>query len=900
MRKPLKAVVLLLMFLAAVFLFGCEGDKGPAGKSGTSTGTLSGTVTFEDFQGTPVNLSGVTVSTSPDQGGATTAADGTYSASLPVGNYTVTYSATNFESQTETVSIVAGGTETVDVTLTPTTPVVVQATASDTSPLPGADVDISVTVTPVDGSVDTGTVQWTVGSVSGVTIADDTAASTTVTLPGVEAYKTELFDVMTDPTEFEPGYEAILNRTIVQGVDPLSLEEAGAVTLTATVTTTSGDYEGSVELATDLSGTVQANPGVDNVGVGVPVLLHGTGDFAGFQWSLTPPVGSSATLDDATSQNPSFTPDVAGQYTATLTNSVGVALTNTVNVFAGTWVGIIDGQDTGGLRTPDSTCLGCHDGSAAPNKFAPWQQSGHSEIFTDNINTSSHYSTSCFPCHTVGYNLTAVNDGIDDQADYQAFLDQFTTNGTTFHAAPDNWTNIVAGFSDVARRANIQCENCHGPQASPGLPHTISHTAYPARISLSAEVCGSCHGEPPRHGRYQQWKESGHGNVELAIDEGTRASCAPCHSANGFVEWVENDFDAGGVLFEPTVTWNDATVQPQTCTACHPTHDPGDTSGEPNTAKVRVEDNTPVTRGGFMATGVGRGATCMMCHNNRRGGYNTSMEGMAFGGNIEMNDETPHHGPQGDVLMGENAFFVTVGARSPHSFITDTCTNCHMELTQPPAEFSYEGSGTNHTFEASLDICSNCHGVFDGGTLQASVAALQNDLGTAITTALMNEINNIATSVTGVLIDYSSSDNTYGAIANTTDTVTSVTQGSRGRFNVTVAGTTTLDNVNYSDMVVWKDANTDGVVDPGEVYTGDTNGDGLVDTCIGAGVSYVSTAEALANCTGDGGVLTNGQTIAEANWNWVLVDQDASGGIHNPNFVVGLENGAIAALQPLQ
>ncbi|MEJ2254730.1 MAG: hypothetical protein P8Y75_10265, partial [Nitrospirota bacterium] len=703
MRKPLKAVVLLLMFLAAVFLFGCEGDKGdtgdtgPAGTSGTSTGTLSGTVTFEDFQGTPVNLSGVTVSTNPDQGGATTAADGTYSASLPVGNYTVTYSATNFESQTETVSIVAGGTETVDVTLTPTTPVVVQATASDTSPLPGADVDISVTVTPVDGSVDTGTVQWTVGSVSGVTIADDTAASTTVTLPGVEAYKTELFDVMTDPTEFEPGYEAILNRTIVQGVDPLSLEEAGAVTLTATVTTTSGDYEGSVELATDLSGTVQANPGVDNVGVGVPVLLHGTGDFGGFQWSLTPPVGSSATLDDATSQNPSFTPDVAGQYTATLTNSVGVALTNTVNVFAGTWVGIIDGQDTGGLRTPDSTCLGCHDGSAAPNKFAPWQQSGHSEIFTDNINTSSHYSTSCFPCHTVGYNLTAVNDGIDDQADYQAFLDQFTTNGTTFHAAPDNWTNIVAGFSDVARRANIQCENCHGPQASPGLPHTISHTAYPARISLSAEVCGSCHGEPPRHGRYQQWKESGHGNVELAIDEGTRASCAPCHSANGFVEWVENDFDAGGVLFEPTVTWNDATVQPQTCTACHPTHDPGDTSGEPNTAKVRVEDNTPVTRGGFMATGVGRGATCMMCHNNRRGGYNTSMEGMAFGGNIEMNDETPHHGPQGDVLMGENAFFVTVGARSPHSFITDTCTNCHMELTQPPAEFSYEGSGTNHT-----------------------------------------------------------------------------------------------------------------------------------------------------------------------------------------------------------
>jgi hypothetical protein len=921
MRKPLKAVVLLLMFLAAVFLFGCEGDKGPAGKSGTSTGTLSGTVTFEDFQGTPVNLSGVTVSTNPDQGGATTAADGTYSASLPVGNYTVTYSATNFESQTETVSIVAGGTETVDVTLTPTTPVVVQAQASDTSPLPGDTVDISVTVTPVDGSVDTGTVQWTVGSVSGVTIADDTAASTTVTLPGVEAYKTELFEVMTDPTEFEPGYEAILNRTIVQGVDPLSLEEAAAVTLTATVTTTSGDYEGSMELATDLSGTVQVNPGVNNVARGVPVLLHGTSDFAGFSWTLTPPAGSTAALDDPTSQNPSFTPDVAGQYTATLTNSTGVALTNTVDVFAGTWVGIITGQDVGGERTTDPSCMACHGSVAeATDNFTPWKKSGHSEIFTDNINTSGHYSTSCFPCHTVGYNLTAVNDGIDDQADYQAFLDQFTTNGTTFHADPDNWTNIVTDFPDVARRANIQCENCHGPQNSTAGHASLigtGNSVLPSRTSLSAEVCGSCHGEPPRHGRYQQWKESGHGNVELAIDEGTRASCAPCHSANGFVQWSKNGFDAA---FTPTVTWNDATVQPQTCTACHPTHDPGDTSGKPNTAKVRVEDNTPVTRGGFMATGVGRGATCMMCHNNRRGGYNTSMEGMTFGGNIEMNDETPHHGPQGDVLMGENAFFVTVGARSPHSFITDTCTNCHMELTQPPAEFSFEGGGTNHTFEPSLEICSNCHGAFDGGTLQASVAALQDDLEAAIGAALATDIDTIATdaSVTGVLLDYDFDSDTatvtYGAIIDTSgapaNTISSIAEGSRGRFNITLGDATVLSNVSYSDIVIWKDSiaeggDGDGVVDLNEVYTGDTNGEGIVDSCIGVAgqrdngpvAPAYSTPPGAATCEADGGVVTNGQTIAEANWNWVLVDQDASGGIHNPNFVVGLENASIAALQ---
>ena len=41
-------------------------------------------------------------------------------------------------------------------------------------------------------------------------------------------------------------------------------------------------------------------------------------------------------------------------------------------------------------------------------------------------------------------------------------------------------------------------------------------------VSVSpADLCGSCHGEPPRHGRFQQWEESGHGNYELAIDEAT-------------------------------------------------------------------------------------------------------------------------------------------------------------------------------------------------------------------------------------------------------------------------------------------------------------------------------------------------------------------------------------------
>ncbi len=70
--------------------------------------------------------------------------------------------------------------------------------------------------------------------------------------------------------------------------------------------------------------------------------------------------------------------------------------------------------------------------------------------------------------------------------------------------------------------------------------------------------------------------------------------------------------------------------------------------------------------------------------------------------------------------MGRNAYFVT-GARSAHSFLADTCTTCHMELTTPPPAFSGGGQfGTNHGFLTSLNICTNCHGSYNGGTIQDS------------------------------------------------------------------------------------------------------------------------------------------------------------------------------------
>ena len=90
------------------------------------------------------------------------------------------------------------------------------------------------------------------------------------------------------------------------------------------------------------------------------------------------------------------------------------------------------------------------------------------------------------------------------------------------------------------------------------------------------------------------------------------------------------------------------------------------------------------------------------------------------------------YGPQ-CVLCGKRDL------RSPHSLIPDTCANCHMERTSPPPLLSYDLSGTNHTFRASVDICVACHGTNQalGPMLQKSVQAELDLLQAAIANVIV-------------------------------------------------------------------------------------------------------------------------------------------------------------------
>ncbi len=730
---------LLLIILFAWELFTCQGNEGGLGPDGPtgpacwdlngngsceiaaednnqdgactvadcwpdSVGTVSGSV-MNSLSNQP--LTGVEISIDPavPDTTLTTNEAGKYAISLPTGVYTFSYQKENYTPIEHNINVAAGLNTVRNVILEPKYPVMVDA-GTDLKTTLGASVVLTGKFDILDDSSVTGH-NWVQLSGAEAILSAENTPSVEINLPDKEAYKTELLSHLMLP-----------DRLMVVGINPDALDKAQTITLEYRVTTTSGVYKDHVKLIIDLPFSLST--GLQNVAAGTSVLVQGKGATytTSYNWTLTKPDGSSAEIDDHTSRYPVFTPDIAGQYT--LQDSI---LAQSIDVFAELWSGCVHGQDA--QARPTSIYCGttgfCHGPKAPVNNqiFDTWAQSGHAEIFTDNLNHAAFQKESCFLCHTVGYDKSSANNGIDDTEKYPDFIaSQMISNPD-----PDNWTTMLADYPKTAQLTNVQCENCHGPMSlGTQKIHFNSIVADPECVSISSDVCAVCHGQADWNARHQQWQQSAHGSYASALANGApswpggASDCGRCHAGQGFLAWIEagdltqkipGDTQAIGLTPEK--------VHPISCTTCHDPHAVGNSSGIPNDATVRISGDTPVLPSGFRAIGVGRAAICFVCHTTTSGLHN-DQAGPLPGW------QAPHASSQADVLMGENAYFVEPGIRSPHAYsIPDTCANCHMVLSPVPEEPGAQGESTNHTFVANLGICASCHADYDPKGLQKAV-----------------------------------------------------------------------------------------------------------------------------------------------------------------------------------
>ncbi|MBW2382052.1 MAG: carboxypeptidase-like regulatory domain-containing protein, partial [Deltaproteobacteria bacterium] len=715
-RTMIVGLAASMLFLGACGEDGLPGAPGDPGTPAVDTGTLDGTVSnsLSSDLLAGVSVSGGGVSTTTD-------AQGVYLLTgVPVGAFALTFSMSDYTTETIPTALTAGATVTQNVALAPIAAVVVK-TANVTAPAFGAPVTLSATLECFDGraSCSADTWSWAQAHGSGaIPSGSEDAASETYTLASEQAYKDHLFESVLDDDLLIRRGAALSDRMFVHGVNPFSLEEGIEAKFLVTATLANGESASAEAVVTGPNFPYDVAPGLTNVPVDRVAVLHGPMSYstalggAGYTWSLIAAAAGSALtstdiVDDDT-QHAYFVPDVAGTYTFEVTDGV---VAENIDVIAGTWAGAITGIGPDG-KPEAANCVGCHNDVVAPDKFSDWRESGHSHILTSNLNTGSYYGTACIGCHTVGYDPNSDNGGIDEASDFDTWL----SSGMFGVPSAANWANTVANYPASAKLANIQCENCHGPNLS------SAHMAgQESRISLESDVCGTCHGEPLRHARFQQWQESGHNNQHglrygsadtLRPPSDTSAGaghCGRCHSSQGFRRWIKQDVTANGtgnyidlseyIIGEggerfgvaSTVDYQNALVAvgmreqeavSQTCATCHKVHNPGTFSGEPNDVIMRITAHDKLNLpAGFEASNLGLGGLCIACHNSRNGEHNDfvydwspaspDQQPVSF-----MDSGTPHGSAQGDMLMGENAFFVNVGQRAQHSYIQNACANC--------------------------------------------------------------------------------------------------------------------------------------------------------------------------------------------------------------------------------
>jgi len=454
--------------------------------------------------------------------------------------------------------------------------------------------------------------------------------------------------------------------------------------------------------------------GLENVGNETKVFLQGhfedsiltnpTWEFLDKPSTSNATFGTTKDLDSAT-QLITFIPDLIGRYIIRFSDGSSA---DTIAINSALFLGVTNG---------DPNCKVCHNTPQWDFKYDEWLETNHAHALEKGLNgeKGAFFNNNCVQCHSTGYDLLANNDGFDDWP--------FVFPDTLM---PGMFDSLSIVYPDAMARANIQCEQCHGPGS------THFGNKFNIAKSMNVEVCNYCHNAGTHHVYGEQWIHSGddatefdgrgfHGGhgVGAFIARGNSASCAPCHSGAGHVQWTEEGRPVNEFGLPAAIT-NVPETTKHTCVTCHDPHDAA------NEHQLRFEDTqlgdgTPITMELY-----GAGANCMQCHRSRRNAptYSADPENAS-------SHYGPHHGPQADLLLAgnlpefkdENGNIIQFPS-SPHGVAVlpghdqgDACVNCHMAGEDKVDEDGNVILVGGHSWNMNdaegndfVEACAPCHG----------------------------------------------------------------------------------------------------------------------------------------------------------------------------------------------
>ena len=602
-------------------------------------------------------------------------------------------------------------------------------------------------------------------------------------------------------------------------------------------------------------------PAHPNIPVGMSAFFKSSTNST--SWALlAKPALSVAVLTHTNDLVAQLRPDVEGVYIIR-DNVTGKTLTNTAASYVG-WTGAPLSCDI---------CHGPANSFGNPDMVTPWLKTGHATMAKLGVNgvLSSHYSESCFVCHTLGYNKAPSASG---NGNFYAVEKQL---GWTFPTVLAS-TNYAAMPQTLQNKANIQCESCHGPGSRhPGAPS----------MSMDVKVCAQCHQSGTNHVRPSQWETSMHAGAydNTSQSRGTNPQCSRCHSPVGFAAIGKGTADRSRTNGVPIGTG------PLSCQACH---DPHDAFGSPQEAatgmtdrhQLRIYDtflmgnpyfrsnNVSVALGdsltcldprlatsNVIVTNAGKSAACMTCHNGRQ----LPTQTILYGTNTVLSAKllrpttigvtkyyqvgNTHDSPVAEVFTGIGAYdYGKIMGNSFHTYLAD-CQTCHMYALRAPVS----------------------------NVPQDTIAL--DGVATPVTTAVYAQFANLIGDHT---FKVSSTYNT-GSTQHEVENTAACNQCHASFF----------DPVTSFDF---KPANAQDYDGDGVVSGIQTEVHGLLNN-LGyllrtTGVTITTNGNQVTAISSSAGYSTNNVALVDAQskaaWNWLVAYNEGSFGVHNTQFIIRL------------